>query len=156
MYSISFRHAKLNDLTRVKYITKLAYKISYKENSFITRSHEPNNLKDVFLSKKLFIIVATVDKKIVGAVRYKILEKNSLYIYKLAVLKTYRNKRIGESLIKQVEAVAKKKGFTKILLDCAQEKKLPEYYKKLGYKIDMVKKHQDHHDVYMSKKIKKS
>lgn len=153
MYSISFRHAQVNELTRVKYITKLAYKIPYKKNSLITRSHEPNNLKDIFLSKKLFIIVAIVDKKIVGAVRYKILEKNSLYIYKLAVLKTYRNKRIGESLIKQVEATAEKKGFTKILLDCAQEKKLPEYYKKLGYKIDKVKKHQDHYDVYMSKKI---
>jgi len=74
----------------------------------------------------------------------------------LAVLKTYRNNSIGESLIKQAEAVARKKGITKILLDCAQEKKLPEYYKKLGYKIDIVKKHQDHHDVYMSKKIKKS
>jgi len=156
MSNLLFRHAKLNELPRVKYITKLAYKIPYKENSLITRSHEPNNLKDVFLSKEFFIIVATVDKKIVGAVRYKLSKKNSLYIYKLAVLKTYRNNSIGESLIKQAEAVARKKGITKILLDCAQEKKLPEYYKKLGYKIDIVKKHQDHHDVYMSKKIKKS
>jgi len=61
MSNLLFRHAKLNELPRVKYITKLAYKIPYKENSLITRSHEPNNLKDVFLSKEFFIIVATID-----------------------------------------------------------------------------------------------
>ncbi len=153
MPNISFRNANPTDLSRIKYITKLAYKIPYKENGLITKSPEPENLKDLFVNKQFFVIVAIVDDKIVGAVRYKLLEKNSLYLYKLAVLKSYRKLGIGESLIKRVGAVAKKKGLTKILLDCAQEKKLPDYYKKFGFKIDKIKKHQDHHDVYMSKKI---
>ena len=88
-----------------------------------------------------------------GAVRYKFAEDNSLYFYKLAVLKTYRNKNIGSLLISEIKKVAKKKGCDKILLDCAQEKKIDVYYKKFGFKIDEIKKHQDHHDVYMSKAI---
>ncbi|MCK5084406.1 MAG: GNAT family N-acetyltransferase [Candidatus Pacebacteria bacterium] len=76
-----------------------------------------------------------------------------MYFYKLAVLKTNRNKGVGKLLINQVEAVAKRKGIVKILLECMQEKELPEYYKKFGYRIDKVKRHQGHHDVYMSKKI---
>ena len=154
MLNISIRHAKSNELLRIKYITKLAYKISYKENAFITRSHEPDDIKNSFLEKEFFIIVAVFNNKIVGAIRYKLFGKNSLYFYKLAVLKTHRNKGIGALLIKQIEVVAKRKGLTKILLDCMQEKKLPEYYKKFGYKIDKIKQHQDHHDVCMSKKIK--
>lgn len=154
MVKFSIRHAKLNELPRIKYITKLAYKIPYRENTSITKSHEPDNIKSGFSEKEFFIIVAIFNDKIVGAVRYKFLEKNSLYFYKLAVLKTHRNKGIGTSLIKQTEVAAKRKGITKILLDCMQEKKLVEYYKKFGYKIDKVKRHQDHHDVYMSKKIK--
>ena len=111
-------------------------------------------LKVAFLKKEFFIIVAVLNNKVIGAIRYKFLEKNSLYFYKLAVLKTHRNKGIGTSLIKQVEVIAKKKGIAKIRLDCAQEKKISEYYKQFGYKIDKVKQHQNHHDVYMSKKIK--
>jgi len=154
MSYISIRHAKSNELLRIKYITKLAYKIPYKENTPITRSHEPDDIESDFFKKEFFVIVAVLNNKIVGAVRYKFLEKNSLYFYKLAVLKTHRNKSIGALLVNQVEAVAQKKGLTKILLDCMQEKKLAEYYKKFGYKIDKIKQHQDHYDVYMSKKIK--
>ena len=153
MIKFSIRHAKLNELLRIKYITKLAYKIPYKEDTLITKSYEPDNIKSSFSKKEVFIIVAIFNDRIVGAVRYKFFEKNSLYFYKLAVLKTHRNKSIGTSLIKQVEVIAKKKGIAKIKLDCAQEKKIPEYYKKFGYKIDKVKQHQNHHDVYMSKKI---
>ena len=154
MLDISIKHAKLNELPRVKYITKLAYKIPYKNNTLITKSHEPKNIKDSFFKKEFYVIVAVQDNKIVGAVRYKFIEKNQLYFYKLAVLKTYRNKGMGSTLIKEVEKVAERKGCAKILLECAREKKLSEYYQKLGFKIDIIKKHFDHHDVYMSKRIK--
>lgn len=154
MSYISIRNAKSNELFRIKYITKLAYKIPYKENTPTTKPHKSNNIKINFFKKEFFVIVAILNNKIVGAVRYKFFEENSLYFYKLAVLKTHRNKGIGVLLVSQIEAIANKKGLTKILLDCMQEKKLPEYYKKLGYKIDKVKQHQDHYDVYMSKKIK--
>jgi len=40
MLNISIRHAKLDELSRVKYITKLAYKIPKKDNTLVTRPHE--------------------------------------------------------------------------------------------------------------------
>ncbi len=141
-------------MPRIKHITKLAYKIPRKDGALITRSHEPKDIEGSFRRKEFFAMVAILDGKIVGAVRYKFLEGNDLYFYKLAVLKTYRNKKIGALLLNKIEVEAEKKGVAKILLDCAQEKKLSEYYKKFGYKIDKIKKHHDHHDVFMSKKIK--
>jgi len=121
MLDISIRHAKLNELPRVKYITKLAYKIPYKDNTLVTKSHEPKNIKDSFLKKEFHIIVAVYNNKIVGAVRYKFDNKGYLYFYKLAVLKTYRNLGIGSLLIGELEKVAVKKSCAMILLDCAHE-----------------------------------
>lgn len=150
----TLRQAKLNDLARIIFITKLAYKVPYKKNTLITKSHEPKDIADQFKRKEFFIIVASYNDKIIGAVRYKFDKRGGLYFYKLAVLKTYRNLSIGSLLIGELEKIAVKKGCAKILLDCAQEKKLDDYYKKFGFKIDKVEPHLDHHDVYMSKKIK--
>jgi len=77
MFDLFVKHAKLNELSRVKYITKLAYKIPYKNNTLITKSHEPKNIKDSFLKKEFYVIVAVQDNKIIGAVRYKFIKKIS-------------------------------------------------------------------------------
>lgn len=42
--NISIRHAKLNELLRVMLVTKLAYKIPYKENTMVTEPHEPGDI----------------------------------------------------------------------------------------------------------------
>lgn len=150
MKNIKIKQAKLEDLSRVVYITKFAYRHPYKKNALITKSHESADLRDDFMKKRFFALVAICDNKIVGAVRYRIV-KDDVYVYKLAILKLFRNKGIGAALMQAVEKKAKMKKSKKILLDCAKEKGLAEYYKKLGFKIDIIKKHQDHHDVYMSK-----
>lgn len=157
MPKFSIRHAQISELPRVMLITKLAYKIPYKEGALITKSHEPVDIKIQFSNKNFFALIAVLDGKIVGAVRYKFLESGDIYLYKLAVLKSYRNRKIrsiGNVLVDEVEKIAIKKKCKKLLLDCAQEKELTHYYKDLGYKVDKVKKHLDHHDVYMSKKVK--
>ena len=149
----TFRHAKLKELARVIFITKLAYRIPYKKKTIITKPHEPKDVKDQFLKKEFFIIVALHNDKIVGAVRYKFLKAKSIYLYKLAVLKTFRNNGIGAKLLKAIEAVAIKKACSKILLNCIQEKKLNDYYKKNGFKVEKIKPYHNHHDVFMFKKI---
>ncbi|MBU1246890.1 GNAT family N-acetyltransferase [Patescibacteria group bacterium] len=150
----ALRQAKHNELARVIYITKLAYKIPYKADTLITRPHEPEDIVDQFKRKGFFIIVVSYHNKIVGAVRYKFDKKGCLCFYKLAVLKTYRNLGIATSLIGELEKIAVKQGCAKILLYCVQEKKLDDFYKKFGFQIDKIKPHLDHHNVYMSKKIK--
>jgi len=150
MNPVLIKKARINDLPRIKYITRLAYQVPYKGKTVITKPHESKNLKPDFQDKKFFALVAIFNSKIIGAVRYQIKNKN-LYFFKLAVLKTFRQKGIGSLLIKRLEKIAQKKGCRKITLSCVQEKQLPQYYKKLGYKISTIKKHHQHHDVYMFK-----
>jgi predicted N-acetyltransferase YhbS len=153
MPRISIRHAKLDELPRIIFITRLAYKIPYKKDTLVTVSHEPKDVKYQFAKNDFSIIAAILNGRIVGSVRYKFVDTNSLYFYKLAVLKMHRNKGIGSLLVKEVQKVARKKDCDTVLLECAQEKHLVDYYKHFGFKVDEIKKHLDHHDVYMSKQI---
>ncbi len=154
MPRISIRYAESNELTRILYITKLAYKVPYKENTPVTAPHEPVNIRERFLKNEIKIVVAILDNKIVGSVRYELMAENCLYLNKLAVLKTHRNKGIGSALIKEVEKIAANKHYREIRFDCLREKKLPNYYKKLGYIVERIKKHRGYHEVYMSKRVK--
>jgi predicted N-acetyltransferase YhbS len=152
MRHMSIRQAKIGDLQRIMALTRRAYRIPYRKSAFVIGSHEPNDIVGDFRRKGFFAFVAVVGDKIVGAVRYK-KSGNALYLYKLAVLKTFRNRGVGSALVKKVEEAAKRAGCGKVLLDCAREKKLPGYYKRMGYETDGIKKHLDHHDVFMSKRI---
>lgn len=149
---ILIREAKIKELNRVNYVTKIAYKSPFLENGIVTKAHQSEELKDDFLNKKVGIIVAIISGKIVGVQKYKEID-NKIYVYQLAVLKTYRNKGIGTSLLKEIENIASNKKIKIITLDCMKEKHLPEYYEKLGYKVDVIKKQKDYHMVYMSKNI---
>ncbi len=50
MPHISIRRAKASELSRIKYITKLAYKIPYKDGSLITETSR-RILRTVFIEK---------------------------------------------------------------------------------------------------------
>lgn len=150
---ILIRKAKIEELSRINYVTNVAYKSPFIKNGIVTKAHQSKELKDDFLSKKVGIIVAISSGKIVGVQKYKELDNKKLYIFQLAVLKTFRGKGIGTQLLKETEKIAKKMRLKIITLDCMKEKHLPEYYEKLGYKIDQIKKQKDYHIVYMSKTI---
>lgn len=150
---ILIREAKSNELNRISYVTKIAYKSPFVKNGVVTKAHESKDLKDDFLNKKVGIRVAVFSGKIVGVQKYKELDNKKLYIFQLAVLKTYRGRGIGTQLLKEIEKVAKEKKIKIITLDCMKEKHLPAYYETLGYKIDEIKKQKDYHMVYMSKYI---
>jgi len=150
---ILIRKAKIEELSRINYVTNVAYKSPFIKNGIVTKAHQSKELKDDFLSKKVGIIVAISSGKIVGVQKYKELGDRKLYIFQLAVLKTFRGKGIGTQLLKETEKIAKEKKIKIITLDCMKEKHLPEYYEKLGYKIDETKKQKDYHMVYMSKTI---
>lgn len=154
MREIEIRPVKLNEITRVRYITKLAYKVPYKGDSFANKPHESEETEAKFLKKELFIFVATVNEEIVGAIRCEIRSGDQLYFHKLAVLKTYRKIGIGKMLVEAVEELARENKCVKILLDCVREKKLDEYYFKMGYEIDGTKEHLGYHEVCMSKELK--
>lgn len=145
------RKAYVDDLSHIMRITKISYEHSYKMGTPMSTVKEVDDIEEQFLQEKFFALVAEVDEKIVGAVRYKFLEGNKLYFYRLAVLKEYRQKGCAALLIEGIEKIARERKCKKTLLDCMQEKKLVPYYEKFGFVVDKIKKHQDHYDVFMSK-----
>jgi hypothetical protein len=56
MKTVSFRQAKADDLRRVICVTRLAYKIPYKENTLVTKPHEPKDIVKQFAEKRFFAI----------------------------------------------------------------------------------------------------
>ncbi len=151
--SIKVRVAKIEDIPRISYITKIAYKSPFVLGGIVTKPHNNPSLYEDFTARKIYILVAEVDGKIVGAIRYSKIDNNKIYLSQLVVLKSYRGMKVGEKLIEGIEKTAIKKNFKKVTLDCMKEKHLDKYYKKLGYKIDDIKSVKDYHMVYMSKKI---
>lgn len=150
---IKIREALFKELKRISYVTKIAYKTPFAKNGVVTLPHFSNDLENEFLNKKVGILVALHSNKIIGVQKYKKISEKDLYIYQLAVLKGYRGLGVGSRLIKESEKIAHSNKMKKVLLDCMKEKKLPDYYISLGYKIDKIKKIKDHHMVYMSKEI---
>ncbi len=153
---LTIRKAKSSELKKIVNITNRAFNIPFKPDE-TTRKHkhkEPYfDLISGFKKKEVGVFVVIVNKKIVGAIRYKFLNSKTINLFKLAVLKFFRNKGIAPKLINRVESEGIKKKCKIITLDCMKEKGLSEYYKKLGFKIDKIKKHLDHHDVFMFKKL---
>lgn len=137
----------------VKDVTEKAYKEPYHENSLITQFKEADDLREKFVNGEIGIVVARINDQIVGSVRYKIKETGELYLFKLAVLKEFRKNGIASKLLLAIEEEARRINILTIKLDCAQEKFLPPFYERHGYKIDEIREHGDHHDVYMSKVV---
>lgn len=148
------RKAKIGDLKRVSYVTRLAWKVPYNKLGFVNSFHENKQLVDLVKEKKMNILVAIEDNKIVGAIRYELRGEGVVFFSKLVVLSTYRRRGIGTKLISKLEKISKNKGVSEICLDIMEEKLLNPFYQKIGYRIVKKIKHFDHHDIYMKKRIK--
>ncbi|MFH0846091.1 MAG: GNAT family N-acetyltransferase [Patescibacteria group bacterium] len=149
------REATIADLRRISYITKLAWKIPYNKLGFVNNFHEHENLESLFLEKKIKILVAISDYKIVGSLRYELLKKNKIYFSKLVVLKSFRNKGVATALINELENIARKQKIKIISLDIMEEKLLLPFYKKFGFEIIKKIKYERHHEIYMEKILNK-
>jgi len=159
---ISIREAKKEELGEVVRITDAAFNIPYQKEEYELKYKEPPEiLVEEFESGKTKVLVALLGAEVVGAIRYRTTnldkyiphDKNSVEIFKLAVLKKYRKQRIGEKLMAKVERVVKEQGYPLAVLNCMLEENLPSYYQKLGYEEFRNVEHGDHHDIYMFKTL---
>ncbi|QRM42684.1 GNAT family N-acetyltransferase [Rhizobium sp. BG4] len=92
------------------------------------------------------LICATVDGEIVGTVQlYLSPEPNAPHrgeVYKLLVHPTFRNRGIGEALMKAVEVEARNRARTLLLLDTVQGGPAERLYGRLGWQaIGVVPRH---------------
>lgn len=88
-----------------------------------------------------FNFVAKENDKVVGILAGHTYYQE-VYVENLIVLEQYRNKRIGKSLIEEVESYYKDKGFENINLT-TYAFQAPEFYKKCGFKVEFVRENKE-------------
>ena len=96
---------------------------------------------DVALNFEEFCFVAEDDGKIVGVITGRAYY-NEVHIGDLIVAKAYRREGVGSKLVEAVENAYKDKGYEKIALTTFGFQ-APEFYKKLGYELEFVRKDND-------------
>ncbi len=96
---------------------------------------------NVALNYEEFCFAAEDDGKIAGVITGRAYY-NEVHIGDLIVGKGYRRDGIGRKLVTAVENAYKEKGFEKITLTTFGFQ-APEFYRKLGYELEFVRKDND-------------
>ena len=150
---IIIRYCKLSELSKIISLTVEAYTISHEIGGIVNKFHETlEKIKDD-INKGMKVLVAEKNNNLIGAVRFAPIDATKLKLGRLAVLSIYRRKGVGAKLINYVLKIAREQNFKIVALDVMEEKGLAPFYEKFGFKVKSRKKHQNHHDVFMEKKI---
>ena len=96
---------------------------------------------DVALNFEEFCFVAEDDGKIAGVITGRAYY-NEVHIGDLIVGKAYRRAGVGSKLVEAVENAYNDKGYEKIALTTFGFQ-APEFYKKLGYELEFIRKDND-------------
>ena len=96
---------------------------------------------DVALNFEEFCFAAEDDGKIAGVITDRAYY-NEVHIGDLIVGKRYRREGVGSKLVTAVEDAYKEKGYEKIALTTFGFQ-APDFYKKLGYEVEFVRKDKD-------------
>jgi len=96
---------------------------------------------DVALNFEEFCFAAEDDGKIAGVIAGRAYY-NEVHIGDLIVGKRYRREGVGSKLVTAVEDAYKEKGYEKIALTTFGFQ-APDFYKKLGYEVEFVRKDKD-------------
>jgi ribosomal protein S18 acetylase RimI-like enzyme len=118
--------------------------IEYKENideevyKIIDEEFNKYAIKNnVICNYKSFAFVAKEENKVIGIITGHSYYKE-VYIEDLIVFEEYRNKHIGSKLVEEVEKNFANKGFENINLT-TYSFQAPEFYKKCGFKIELIR-----------------
>lgn len=95
----------------------------------------------VDLNFEEYCFVAEEDGEIVGAITGRAYY-NEVHIGDLIIDEKYRRLKVGSELVKAVEEAYVGKGYNKITLTTFGFQ-APEFYKKLGYELEFVRKDKD-------------
>lgn len=122
----------LDDIKKliIEYITFLN-----RDLSFQNLEEELNDLKAKYTYPNGRIIVALVDEKVVGCVAFYKHNLKRCEMKRLYVKKEYRNLKIGQKLVEEIIALAKKDGYQEMVLDTIKPlTNAINLYKKMGFK----------------------
>ncbi len=122
----------LDDIKKliIEYITFLN-----RDLSFQNLEEELNDLKAKYTYPNGRIIVALVDEKVVGCVAFYKHNLKRCEMKRLYVKKEYRNLKIGQKLVEEIIALAKKDGYQEMVLDTIKPlTNAINLYKKMRFK----------------------
>lgn len=122
----------LDDIKKliIEYITFLN-----RDLSFQNLEEELNDLKAKYTYPNGRIIVALVDEKVVGCVAFYKHNLKRCEMKRLYVKKEYRHLKIGQKLVEEIIALAKKDGYQEMVLDTIKPlTNAINLYKKMGFK----------------------
>jgi len=111
---------------------------SLKQASNIEKSKAKEIFEKINNNPDHIIAVAELDGRIVGSttllIESKFIHNGGMvgHIEDVAVNKDFQGKKIGESIMKYLIEIAKKRGCYKTILDCTDDVK--PFYEKLGFK----------------------
>ena len=122
----------LDDIKKliIEYITFLN-----RDLSFQNLEEELNDLKAKYTYPNGRIIVALVDEKVVGCVAFYKHNLKRCEMKRLYVKKEYRHLKIGQKLVEEIIALAKKDGYQEMVLDTIKPlTNAINLYKKMRFK----------------------
>ena len=125
------REMKIEDLDHIMEIESLSFTIPWSKESFI---HELNN------NSVAKYYVAVIENFVAGyAGLWKIMDEG--HITNIAVHPEYRNKRIGESLIKRIFKVCDSVNINKLTLEVRESNSAAlKLYEKMGFQAEGIRK----------------
>lgn len=127
---ITVRYANVNDLTKINEIEKECFTIeAFSEQQLLLLLHNPDSIS----------LVAQVGKEIVGFIigQIRFLKGMKIaHIYTIDVAIKHRRKRVGETLLAEIEQLFIKEGAKVCYLEARQNNIAAlELYKKQGYTV---------------------
>lgn len=139
---VTVRHASLDDVAAIHFITQAAY-AEYR--TLIPYSSIWLETPEIVVAEMQLgpILLSVVDGRVVGSVRCHIEHEEGqgdfMYVHRLAVLPSYRRKRLGYALMQAVEALAGAENLHRVRLETrAAQPENYHFYRKLGYELGEI------------------
>ncbi|SJZ31363.1 GNAT family N-acetyltransferase [Selenihalanaerobacter shriftii] len=152
---VKVRRAKIVDCGLVFNLTKRAFQDYNDPNLFPTTPGLLESKEEVISDiKNKEVLIAYVNDKPVGSVRFYSDNGKEFYLFRLGVLNKYQSQGVGKKLISEVEARVKDQGGERITLYSAYRlKELLAFYQSLGYEIIGTKDDSDYTRAIISKNL---
>lgn len=130
-----------------------AYAIPFLPDMMTTKANDSAEKITTEIAEGARILVAYQEEKLLGTIRYRPIDSDSLYCYKLAVNPNYRKLGIGKALLDEVLSIAQILKTKQVDIEVAEAKGLVPYYESMGFLIKERILVKNHYEVKMSKKI---
>jgi len=154
---ITIRKAILEDVPTIFYVIQESFK-KYCENSGLEEPPDAlretvDDIRKDILTKQ--VLVAVLDGKIVGTLRYQILADLTVYLTRFGVLPSFHRAGIGQSLMNEVDDQLIKAGVNRIFLyTAAKNKDLVRFYYGRGFYVESTNTDRGYLRALMVKELK--